>query len=294
MSPRRFTLAAFAVAALASPALAQSPPPSLGGLAGRIVIPVELEIDPLGPVAPVAPVAPSRPSPAFDPMSLYAAESWAMEEGTDEGIDMLEPGDPMDPPDLLMPMPEPPPAPEPAIARDPAELIVNGGFEAPYLAAGSWDVFDAVAGWQTSSGPGIEIQHGVAGAPFAGGQHVELDSHGSSAMFQVLPTIPGATYLVTYRASPRPGTAADDNALEVRWNGAPIDRYLADRAVGATTWELRAVMVVARSRETRLELADISPSNSLGAYVDDVSVRLVGQPPRAPTPPRPRFAVPPR
>ena len=61
----------------------------------------------------------------------------------------------------------------------------------------------------------------------------------------------------------------------------------------ATTWELRAIMVVARSRQTRLELADISPSNSLGAYVDDVSVRLVGQPPRAPTPHRPRFAVPP-
>ena len=35
---------------------------------------------------------------------------------------------------------------------------------------------------------------------------------------------------------------------------------------------LRQVVVTARHRETRIELADASDSNGLGAYVDDVSV----------------------
>jgi len=180
---------------------------------------------------------------------------------------------PADPIELVSP---------PASPRRPIELVVNGGFEAIQLASGSWDVFDAVPGWRTARGPGIEIQHGVAGAPFEGAQHVELDSHASSAMYQMLPTAQGATYLVTYRVSPRPGTAPDDNQLEVRWGGRVIDTYVAATTVDETDWELRAVLVTARSRTTRLELADLSPANGLGAYVDDVSVRLVGRAPARP------------
>ena len=188
----------------------------------------------------------------------------------------------VDDPVMIEPMALRRPPPPPVRAND--ELVIDGDFESPRLAPGTWNVFDAIAGWQTSRGPGIEIQHGVAGAPFAGNQHVELDSHASSAMFQMLPTAPGATYLVTYRVSPRPGVAADDNQLEVRWDGAVIDRYVADRVVGETEWELRAMLVTARGTSTRLELADTSVSDGLGAYIDDVSVKLVGRAPAlAPT-----------
>src|SRR5262245_73711 len=113
----------------------------------------------------------------------------------------------------------------PAVAD---ELVVNGGFESPALEPGSWDVFGEIRGWHTASGPGIEIQNRVAGEPASGDQHVELDSHASSAMYQILDTVPGATYLVTYRVSARPGTDAADNRLEVLWNGAVIDRFAAD------------------------------------------------------------------
>lgn len=264
MPTRSNLLAALALATLATPALAQSHAP-----AGGAPMPVDLE-DPIGR-------APIRIQiPLDEPPPVDLDEDW------------VEPDQPIEP--AIEPaFRRAPPPPQP---RAKGEVVVNGGFEAPALAPGSWDVFGRVAGWMRSSGPGIEIQHGVAGAPFEGGQHVELDSHASSSMFQWLPTTPGATYLVTYRVSPRPGIAAEDNALEVSWDGDVIDRYVSDRVVGETEWELRAMLVVASSTSTRLELADISESNSLGAYIDDVSVKLVGRAP-VPTYRAPHFARPP-
>ncbi|HVV84652.1 MAG TPA: hypothetical protein VHE35_16415 [Kofleriaceae bacterium] len=262
---RSVLFALLATAAFASPAAARRVP-----------------LADLPPDDAPAGAADGKPLPPDDPV------------GPPVGPIELEPPAPPAPP-RIAPMPimvEPvnvPPAPVP---RD-GELVVNGSFESPALADGSWSVFADIAGWHTSSGPGIEIQRGVAGAPYAGAQHVELDSDASSSMYQVLPTVPGATYLVTYRVSPRPGVDADDNALEVRWDGALVDRYASDRVVGETEWELRAVLVTARSRATRLELADASRSDSLGAYVDDVSVKLVGRAP-APPPYRPHFALRPR
>ena len=161
-----------------------------------------------------------------------------------------------------------------APARPPGELVVNGSFESPALSAGGWDVFPTIAGWRTARGPGIEIQRSAAGAPAVGKQLVELDSHASSSMYQILATRQGARYRLTYRVSPRPGTAPEDNQLEVRWNGVVVDRFVAAATVDQTRWETRTVVVTGRGREARLELTDVSPSNSLGAYVDDVSVRL--------------------
>ena len=247
---RSTLLAALATALVASPALAQSSDAPAEGAP----IPVDLE-DPIGR--------------AYAPVRIDDHEP-----GPDIDVDWVEPAEMPIAPALRRP--PPPPAPSPS-----GELVINGGFESPALAPGSWDVFGRVPGWMRSSGPGIEIQHGVAGAPFAGNQHVELDSHGASSMFQWLKTQPGATYLVTYRVSPRPGIAAEDNALEVSWDGDVIDRYVSDRVVGETEWELRAMLVTASSNATRLELADVSDDDSLGAYIDDVSVKLVG---RAPAP----------
>lgn len=179
----------------------------------------------------------------------------------------------------MPPMPgEPGRLPEPLVvaapARPPGELVVNGGFEAPALDDGSWDVFGAIPGWRTARGPGIELQRGAAGAPAEGAQLVELDSHAGSSMYQILATRQGATYRLSYRVSARPGTSPEDNQLEVRWNGVVVDRFVATTAVDQTRWQTRSVVVTGRGREARLELVDVSPSNSLGAYVDDVSVRL--------------------
>src|SRR5262245_62170926 len=56
-------------------------------------------------------------------------------------------------------------------------LVVNGSFEAPDQAAGTWSVYDNITGWESDIGPGIEIQDNVVIAASDGAQLVELDSH---------------------------------------------------------------------------------------------------------------------
>jgi len=98
-------------------------------------------------------------------------------------------------------------------------LVVNGGFENPYVTASQqWDIFNEISGWQLARGQQIEIQRGVNGwLPVEGKQWIELDSDfdgpagtlngepASSAIFQDLETVPGSEYEVTFAFSPRPG-----------------------------------------------------------------------------------------
>lgn len=94
-------------------------------------------------------------------------------------------------------------------------------------------------------------------------------------MYQIIDTTAKQRYAITWWVSPRPGVAARDNALELRWDGAVVDRYVADDVVDATTWTRRIVVVEATKRETRIEVADVSDPNGLGAYVDELSVVAV-------------------
>ena len=61
-------------------------------------------------------------------------------------------------------------------------LVVNGSFEEPAISG--WGVFNSIPGWTKLSYYGIEVQNRVAGSPYDGNQHVEMDSYGSSAMRQ--------------------------------------------------------------------------------------------------------------
>jgi hypothetical protein len=65
----------------------------------------------------------------------------------------------------------------PASAKPPRlpNLLRNGGFEHPRVAAGHSHPFAAIPGWRLAFGPDIELQNHVAGDPAAGRQLAELD-----------------------------------------------------------------------------------------------------------------------
>jgi hypothetical protein len=113
-------------------------------------------------------------------------------------------------------------------------LVVNGSFEEPNI-GGGYSIFGSITGWYTTFGPGIEIQNNTAGSPFDGAQHVELDSDNSSGMAQSIPTVPGATYNLSFWVSQRPGAGAD-NGLEVSWNGGVLDTILPGAGGDQTAW----------------------------------------------------------
>jgi hypothetical protein len=171
------------------------------------------------------------------------------------------------------------------------DIVLNGSFELPAVDnPENWDIFDSIPGWGLLRGPKIELQRGVNGwLPADGDQYIELDSdldgpgggmHGepaSSAVFQDLVTSVGQEYELTFAFSPRPGVA--DNALEIKWDGTVVDTLSADgTGLSNTDWQYYSYELTAAAELSRLEFGDLSVSDSLGTFVDDVSVVAVPEP----------------
>jgi hypothetical protein len=152
-------------------------------------------------------------------------------------------------------------------------LVVNGSFERPVIPSGSTHPFPSIRGWRLAFGPDIEIQNHAAGAPARGQQFVELDSDASSGIWQKVATRPGRLYRLQLYFSPRPGTSAAENVLVVHWRKLVVARISADgRRLRDTDWKMYAFKVRAIHAKTRIELADGGISDSVGTYVDRVTV----------------------
>ena len=152
-------------------------------------------------------------------------------------------------------------------------VVVNGSFERPRVAARSTHPFPAIPGWRLVFGPDIEIQNHVLGGPARGTQFVELDSDASSGIWQKVPTTPGRLYRLQVYFSPRPGTSAAENILVVHWRRYVIGTISANGlGLRNTHWTMYAFKVRAIRTSTRIELADGGISDSVGTFVDGVSL----------------------
>ena len=152
-------------------------------------------------------------------------------------------------------------------------VVVNGSFERPFVAARSTHPFPAIPGWRLAFGPDIEIQNHVVGDPARGRQFVELDSDASSGIWQKVPTTPGRLYRLQVYFSPRPGTSAAENILVVHWRRYVIGTISAiGLGLRNTHWTMYAFKVRAIRTSTRIELADGGISDSIGTFVDGVSL----------------------
>jgi hypothetical protein len=158
-----------------------------------------------------------------------------------------------------------------------ANLLVNGGFESNVIASGSYGIFATLTGW--SGLPDIELQNRVAGNPFEGNQFVELDSTRNSGMAQDFATTAGASYAIHFDYSPRPGIAASSNGIEFLWNGLVLST-LAFNGIGNgdTVWSSHDFTGVAAGATSRVEFRAIGTSDSLGGYIDNVSVAAIPEP----------------
>jgi hypothetical protein len=149
-----------------------------------------------------------------------------------------------------------------------AALIVNGSFEQPQLKRGSWKPLSSIPGWKLSEGPAIEVQNRVAGNPYEGNQFVELDSYGSSGIFQEVPTQAGQVYQLEFAFGGRPGTQAADNKVKVQWGNSVVAELSGKPGV----WKKYSYIVKGIGSTTRLSFLDVGISNSLGSYLDAVSL----------------------
>ena len=161
-----------------------------------------------------------------------------------------------------------------------ANSIVNGGFENPDIAAGTFSVFAAIPGWTTTFGSGIEIQDHIAGSPYEGNQFAELDSFSNSGMIQtIIGTIPGAPYTLSFAYSPRPGRPNTTNGIEVYFGGQLLDTLqMSGVGLANTSWTLFNYSVTASGATSAIEFRAIGASDSLGGYLDSVSFEAAAVP----------------
>jgi hypothetical protein len=123
-------------------------------------------------------------------------------------------------------------------------------------------------GW-TGGAAGMEVQTGnVAGRAFSGRNLVELDSTRNSSMWVDLPK---GNYTVSYWYSPRPDVDAASNAITLS-SGSRLLDMVTGQGGRQTLWQQRKVAF--RSNGDRLTFAADGRSDSLGGYLDDITVSM--------------------
>lgn len=155
-------------------------------------------------------------------------------------------------------------------------IVINGGFEDPALGTNTWAVYSSIPGWKSTSGAGIEVQNGTAGAGLilahGGVNKVELDSHNNSAMQQIV-TLGIGQYLLSFFYSPRTSSNTD-NTINYGVTGllaGSVSGPDALTAIGKWT-EITALFTVKTAGSYALTFAAGGTSNSLGGFIDDVSI----------------------
>lgn len=169
-------------------------------------------------------------------------------------------------------------------------LIENGSFEEPVLET-NWNVFNSDAtGWETEwvntydGQPDeglLEIQQ-IESAQ-EGSQYAELDSDwtgpgGTSGekagvkISQTIETIVGQEYTIKFYVKSRPGTLPYNNVMElgIAHSNGPVGGYMIYAEDGP--WQEYVQTFTAQSNETTISFAYAGTENSLGMFLDNVSV----------------------
>jgi len=169
-------------------------------------------------------------------------------------------------------------------------MISNGGFESPVinhpLKWGSIILSNIELFWtshDTVVYPYVELQAGytegnVQWLPHGGIQYAEIDGGTNHDVSQVLSTIPGHSYTLSYWASPRPNQSTTTNVMNISFNGQLMDTYIGAGSV-MTDWSKRSYTFVATTTTTRISFTQGQNVHiGEGVFLDDVSVICISAP----------------
>ncbi len=105
--------------------------------------------------------------------------------------------------------------------------------------------------------------------PDEGLQHVELDAHCSVSISQIIDTVAGKKYELSYASKERPNTSTQTNGLLVNLNGDEISEI----SNMSSDWKTKKHKFTATG-PTTIEFIDIGTSDSYSTFLDDVKVTL--------------------
>lgn len=180
-----------------------------------------------------------------------------------------------------------------------AAVVFTEGFENPDIGR-SWYVYDEFGQFVTVEGAGIEIQRsGTVVNAYEGNQYVELDSHKglsgrdtseptNTAMAALLEGLKvGFEYEVSFAYHPRTN-GADDNGIKVAIGNLFIDTltspdtrtFTENHDLGTVNrkrndglgWMVVTYSFIATAADNAIYFAATGTENTLGGFIDDVSV----------------------
>jgi hypothetical protein len=167
------------------------------------------------------------------------------------------------------------------------ELIANGDFETPIVSAnnGEWEfipAFTAGLYWipeylsGNNGNEGLELQAGFSDwTSRSGDQFAELDGSEPTRIHQDISTIPGATYVLSYSASARPGVL--DNVLQVLAGGSIISSHTLDGSeLSDTLWNDYSKTFVATGATTEIGFQNFDTADGVGTLLDRVMLSCTG------------------
>ncbi|MFT3989024.1 DUF642 domain-containing protein [Aestuariivirga sp.] len=175
-----------------------------------------------------------------------------------------------------------------------ANLISNGSFETvdsrvgnlngialDQLATGNrWDIYTSLpGGWTTVSGyHGIEVQNNTVTSAADGTKYLELESDGISSITQSFTATFTGKYLLQFFYQPRTSTAGD-NLVHATIDGVTVST---SNGVASAGWSLVSVIVTLNAGTHTLGFDAIGAiDNSVGGFIDNVSITAVPLPPPA-------------
>ncbi len=165
-----------------------------------------------------------------------------------------------------------------------ANLIVNGSFENPTQANGTYTQVASIPGWVAIAGalgstgaPLIEIRNNVAGVASDGFNYVELDSTNNSGMKQTIATTAGTYYDLVFDYAPRVGQAADTNNIQAFWGNTQLVDIT---GIGNTSnnWVTQTFRVLGTGGNVDLKFFAAGKSDSYGGNIDNVRLNAVPVP----------------
>jgi PKD repeat protein len=147
--------------------------------------------------------------------------------------------------------------------QEPRNLLANGSFENPPVAAGTQQALASAGAWSAVAGSLVLVSRTGAPAAFTGTQELELAA--LAALRQTCATRAGSSYALSLAYCPRP--EAPDVAFEVWYAGSLLETVNVP-AGSAAAWLPKSWLVTGASSQDRVELRALSPG-ALGVRIDD-------------------------
>ncbi|WP_124455006.1 DUF642 domain-containing protein [Paucibacter sp. KBW04] len=158
----------------------------------------------------------------------------------------------------------------------PVNLVQNGSFET--IAGGQSGVITLIAnssrlsGWQVGA-QGAELRHNTVGQASDGKYFLELDVSKNSSVSQILNTVAGQWYTLSFDYSNRAGTAVNSNGLGWSVGGAmEIAPELAYNRSKGNVWSHIDWSWQATGSSTTLSFYGLGKSDGLGTSLDNIAV----------------------